>query len=82
LRRRDRPLEEDAGAAEGLPGAGLDPGGVAAGVDLLADLDRRMSSVAAMISGPMPSPWATVTAVRTGSAGMDAAEEEDIEGSA
>ena len=39
LRRGDGRFEEDLGAAQGFPGAGFDAGGVAAQVNLLADLD-------------------------------------------
>ena len=39
LRRGDGRFQENLGAAQGVPGAGLDAGGVAAQVDLLADLD-------------------------------------------
>ena len=66
LRRGDGRLEKDLGAAQRFPRAGLDAGRVAAQIDLLADLDGfsldaragflRIWSVAAMISGPMPSP--------------------------
>jgi hypothetical protein len=66
LRSRDRSLQKDAGSAQRLPGRRLDPCGDAPFVDFFADLDDlllirapallRISSVAAMISGPMPSP--------------------------
>ena len=39
LRRGDRRLEKNLGAAQRIPGAWLDSGGVAAQVDLFADLD-------------------------------------------
>ena len=73
LRRRDRRLQEHLRAAQRLPRARLDAGTVAAQVDLLADFDGldvepapasfRIWRVASMISGPMPSPWATVIGV-------------------
>ncbi len=40
LRRRDGRFEKDLGAPQGFPGAGVDPGAVAAQVHLFADLDR------------------------------------------
>ena len=39
LRRGDGRLEEDLGPQEGIPGARVDAGGIAAQVDLFADLD-------------------------------------------
>ena len=73
LRRGDGRLQKNFRAAQGFPGAGLDTRGIAAQVDFFTDFDgldldaapasSRIWSVAAMISGPMPSPCATVMGV-------------------